>query len=49
MPFGANPGGIYTAAGPDRMHLLYEGLGTSLIGWIVAVLVSCGKHLIMFT
>jgi hypothetical protein len=30
MDFGANPGGIYVAAGPDRMHVLLEGLGKNL-------------------
>ena len=42
MPFGASPGGIHMAAGPDRMHLMYEGLGTALITWITAILVAAG-------
>jgi len=43
MPFGASPAGIHLAAGPDRMHLLYEGLGQSLITWISAILVATGS------
>lgn len=42
MPFGASPAGIHLAAGPDRMHLLFEGLGQSLITWITAILVATG-------
>jgi hypothetical protein len=40
--FGANVHGIHLAAGPDRMHLMYEGLGNSLLTWTVMVLVKAG-------
>lgn len=42
MPFGASPAGIHLAAGPDRMHPMYEGLGQALITWITAILVASG-------
>ena len=33
IDFGANAGGIYTAAGPDRMHVMLEGLGKNIASW----------------
>lgn len=42
--FGANGHGIHLAAGPDRMHLMYEGLGTSILTWTLMVLVKAGKY-----
>ena len=42
VPFGAHEGGIHAAAGPDRMHLMYEGLGTALITWVLAVMTAAG-------
>lgn len=41
--FGASENGIHLAAGPDRMHLMYEGLGTHIVTWTVMVLVKAGK------
>lgn len=43
MPFGAHEEGIHFAAGPDRMHLMYEGLGTALITWVLAVMTTAGN------
>lgn len=39
---GANKHGIHLAAGPDRMHLMYEGLGASILTWTVMVLAKSG-------
>ena len=44
MPFGGHEGGIHAAAGPDRMHLMYEGLGTALITWVLAVMTKAGTY-----
>lgn len=43
MPFGSHEGGIHSAAGPDRMHLMYEGLGTALITWVLAIMTAAGN------
>jgi hypothetical protein len=44
--FGGHPHGIHLAVGPDRMHLLYEGIGMAIIGWTTIVItkagISCG-------
>ena len=43
--FGANPHGIHLAAGPDRMHLMLEGLGQAILGWVTIVLSKAGMHM----
>jgi hypothetical protein len=42
LNFGANPWGIHFAAGPDRMHLMFEGLGKAIHTWLCAVLLKTG-------
>ena len=42
VSFGAQRQGIHGAAGPDKMHLVYEGLGKYLINMVIDMLqVSC--------
>ena len=40
--FGGHPHGIHLAVGPDRMHLLYEGIGMAIIGWTTIVITKAG-------
>jgi hypothetical protein len=40
---GANSSGIFMACGPDKMHLLYEGLGKHLVTCIAKMLKKHGK------
>ena len=47
VEFGANPYGIHLAAGPDRMHLMYEGIGTAILEWTTIVLSKAGTCTIL--
>ena len=38
VSFGAQKQGIHGAAGPDKMHLVYEGLGKYLIEMLIKML-----------
>ena len=42
LHFGANEQGIHFAAGPDRMHLMFEGLGKAMLGWVTLILLNAG-------
>lgn len=48
LDFGANLNGIHFAAGPDRMHLMLEGLGTAILGWTTILVSKAGKSAIKY-
>jgi hypothetical protein len=47
MNFGGNRNGIFMAAGPDRMHLMYEGIGKHIHTWLCTLLIRVGKSFVL--
>ena len=46
VSFEANKGGVHFAAGPDRMHLLFEGLGRWLLDFTIDMLTKKHKGIV---
>ena len=42
LDFGAHEHGIHLAVGPDRMHLMLEGLGLAILGWTTIQVTKAG-------
>lgn len=42
--FGANKHGIFLAAGPDRMHLMLEGLGKHIVAYTIQKIKAAGVY-----
>jgi hypothetical protein len=43
--FGANEHGIFLATGPDRMHLMLEGLGKHIVVYCIQTIAAAGSLL----
>jgi hypothetical protein len=41
--FGANEHGIFLAVGPDRMHLMLEGLGKHIVAYCIQKITKAGR------